>query len=65
MTLITIISAFYIGLCTYIEACVNDITIFIPKINAIMTHNSKSLQQQKQLNELLSDMIGLHIAVLK
>lgn len=65
MSLITIISAFYIGLCTYINACVADIATFIPKINGIAIHELKSMEQEEQLNGLLNDMIRFHIAILK
>lgn len=64
MLLVSLFSGFYIGMCTYIDTCVQDLSTFANEINKIV-ENEKSTENQGERDKLCSDMIQFHVDVLE
>lgn len=69
MTTVSIMITFFVGICTYVEACVNDLSTIIPKMNAIAakyTTNSRNYKRiGLQLRHIILNMIKLHADILR
>lgn len=69
MTSITIMITFFVGICTYVEACVDDLSTIIRQMNAEAieyTANDRNNEQiGMRLRHFIVDMIKLHIDILR
>lgn len=67
MTTIGIVITFFGGICTYIEACVDDMSTIIPQMNeiAITSKNRNNERIGLKLQQTITDMIQLHADTLR
>lgn len=63
MLLVSLFSGFYIGMCTYIDTCVKDLSTFVEEVNEISNYK-KSIENQRKFHELTSGMIKFHTDIL-
>lgn len=64
MLLVSLFSGFYIGMCTYIDTCVQDLSNFANEVNKII-ENEKTVKNQQKYEQLCSDMVQFHIDTLE
>lgn len=68
MSTVTIVTTFYVGICTYIEACVDDLSTIVDRLNEtaeMYLRRRGSNQIQLTFRRLMGDMIELHIDSLR
>lgn len=69
MTTVSIMITFFVGICTYVEACVNDLSTIIPQMNGIAAKYTTNGRNYKriglQLRYTIFNMIKLHTDILR
>lgn len=64
MTLVSIFSGLFIGMCTYIDTCVKDLSTFTDELNKIVNGN-KTNRIQRKIDVFTADMVQFHTDILK
>lgn len=65
MLTIGILIAFFSGICTYIEACVDDMSTIISEMNEIATKARNNVRIRLNLQRTITDMIDLHADIFR
>lgn len=68
MLIVSLFSGFYIGMCSYIVTCISDLSTFVDELNGIVAAKNAtivSIQNQREIDDLCSNMLQFHIDVLK
>ncbi|XP_031636184.1 uncharacterized protein LOC116349071 [Contarinia nasturtii] len=68
MISISIMITFFSGICTYVEACVDDLSTLIPQMNEITTNfttNCHNWKSTLKLRYTIFDLIELHTDILR
>lgn len=69
MSTITIMIAIFSGICSHVEACVDDMSTIIPQMNEIATkYITKDRNYERiglQLQQTMTDMLKLHVDILR
>lgn len=64
MLFVSIFSGFYLGMCSYIDVCVMDLTTFVNDLNQA-TAVKNPLEKQSKIHELSSGLLQFHVDTLK
>lgn len=64
MLLVSLFSGFYIGMCTYIDTCVQDLANYALDVDKII-ESEKSIENERKFVDTCSDMLRFHIDILE